>query len=609
MPDGSRLSRVLPNLDAIVRDEHERRGRDVIAGLTVAAYLVPQVMGYSQLAGLPAVAGLWAITVSLALYALVGSSRQLSVGPESTTALMTAAIVAPMAAGDPARYATLAAALAIIVGIVALVAWAARLGFLADLLSKPVLVGYMAGVAVVMIVGQLGKLGRIDVEGTSTLDQLQSFARVVDDTHFPTLVLSAAVLAFLLVGTRWWPTAPIPLVAVLLSTLAVALFSLDERGIAVVGDIPRGFPAPRLPEIAWRDVVGMIVPAAGIAVVGYSDNMLTGRAFASRHREKIDANREWLALGVANIGAGFARGLPVSSSGSRTAIGDAMKSRTQLHSLVAVAVILAVLLFAGPVLERFPVAALGAIVVYAALRLIDSAAFARLFTLRRSEFLIAAITLIGVVAAGALYGVGIAVSMSIIELIRRVARPHDGILGYVPNMAGMHDVDDYATAQLVPGLLVYRYDAPLFFVNAEDFLQRALASVEHIDNGSSTTEWFVLNAEANVDMDMTAIDALNSLHDELARRDIVFAMARVKHHLFVQLDAEGIVDRVGHDRIFATLPTAVAAYAEWYRARHGSPPAGLVLGTVSPPGPQAGPTPGPPPSTPPGGAGESGTGA
>jgi len=458
--------------------------------------------------------------------------------------------------------------------VIAVIAWAVRLGVLADLLSKPVLIGYMAGVALVMIVGQLGKITGAEIDGDSTIAEIRSFSRHVGDTNGPTLILGLATLAFLLTASLLSKKLPVPLIGMLLSTAAVALFALDQHGVAMIGDIPRGLPTPRVPDVAIRDLVTLIFPALGIAVVGYSDNMLTARSFASRHRQTVDPNREWLALGAANVGAGLLRGFPASSSGSRTAIGDSLGSKTQLHSLVALVAVASTLLFAGPLLERFPVAALGAIVIYAAIRLVDVAGFRRLFSFRRTEFAIAIVAAAGVVVFGALYGVLLAVSLSIIELIRRVARPHDGILGYVPGIAGMHDIDDYPNAELVPGLVVYRYDAPLFFVNAEDFKRRALAALDEVPH---QTEWFVLNAEANAEVDITAIDALDELHRELEQRGTVFAMVRVKRDLLVQLEAAGFLQRVGPDRIFPTLPTAVHAYAQWYEHHHGQPPPGLVI--------------------------------
>jgi sulfate permease, SulP family len=306
-----------------------------------------------------------------------------------------------------------------------------------------------------------------------------------------------------------------------------------------------------------------------VMIVGYVDNVLTARAFATRNGDRIDANQELLALGMSNLAAGVAQGFPVSSSGSRTVIGDTMGSRSQLHSLVALATMVVTLLFLGPALAAFPTAALGAIVVYAALRLIDLGELRRFARFRRSELLLALATLASVLAFGVLTGVLVAVGLSIAELLRRVARPHDGILGFVPGTAGMHDIDDYPEARLMPGLVVYRYDSPLFFANAENFRTRALAAVE---TATTPVEWFLLNAEANVEVDLTALDAVEELRAELARRGVVFAMARVKQDLLAALQAAGLVDRVGADRIYATLPTAVQAYVAWHTERHGHPP-------------------------------------
>jgi high affinity sulfate transporter 1 len=552
---------------------------DLLAGVTVAAYLIPQVMAYAEVAGLPPVVGLWAIIAPLLVYAVLGSSRQLSVGPESTTALMTASVVAPLAVGDPGRYAVLAAALGLIVGGLCVIGWLARLGFLADLLSKPVLVGYMAGIAVVMIVGQLTKITGIPVQGESLLAQVGSFlAAGVDRLHNPTLALSAGVLAFLLLATRLWPKAPVPLLGMLLAAAIVAAFSLQDQGVRVVGEIPAGLPTPGLPAVTVADLAALLLPAAGVAIVAYSDNVLTARAFATRNGYRIDANQELLALGTANLAAGTMRGFPVSSSASRTAIGDALGSRSQLYSLVALGAVLMTLWVGRGVLAAFPSAALGAIVVYAALRLIDVGEFRRISKFRRSELVLALATTAAVLLLDVLYGVLAAVGLSILNLLRRVARPHDGILGYAPGIAGMHDIDDYPDATLVPGLVVYRYDAPLCFANAENFRHRALAAV---DASPTPVEWFVLNAEANVEVDLTAVDALDELRAQLEGRGIVFALARVKQDLRADLAAAGLVDRIGDERIFPTLPTAVQAYVQSYAARHGARPVENVTGMHS----------------------------
>jgi sulfate permease, SulP family len=539
---------------------------DVIAGITVAAYLVPQVMAYAELAGLPPVVGLWAIIGPLVVYAAVGSSRQLSMGPESTTALMTAVAVAPLAAGDPSRYAVLAGGLALAVAAICLLAWLARLGFLADLLSRPVLVGYLTGLALIMIVSQLTTFTGVPVAGDSLAERVGSFAANLGHLHVPTLVLASAVLVAMLVGARVWPKAPVPLIAIVLAAVAVAVFQLADQGVAVLGTVPAGLPTPALPAVTTAELVSLVPAAIGVAIVGYTDNVLTARAFASRHGYRIDANQELLALGTANLSAGLLRGFPVSSSASRTAVGDAVGSRSQLHSLVALAAVIAVLLFGRPLLESFPSAALGAIVVFAALRLVDIAELRRFGAFRRSELVLALAATAGVLLLGVLYGVLAAVGLSILELIRRVARPHDGILGYAPGVAGMHDIDDYPDAQLVPGLVVYRYDAPLCFANADNFRERALAAV---DVSPTPVQWFLLNAEANVEVDITAIDALEQLRRDLVDRGVVLAMARVKQDLRDDLVAAGLIERVGADRIFPTLPTAVGAYREWYQHRHG----------------------------------------
>ena len=512
---------------------------DVLAGVTVAAYLIPQVMAYATVAGLPAVAGLWAALVPLAVYAVLGSSRQLSVGPESTTALMTATALAPLVAGDPARYAVLAALMAVLVGGFCLLGGLLRLGFLADLLSRPVLVGYMTGVAVIMIGGQLGKVTGVAVEGDEFVDQLRSFVAGVGGAHWPTVALALVVLVMLLAISRVAPKFPGALVAVLAATAAVEVFALEARGIRVVGEIPAGLPTPSVPVIPAADLLAMLIPAVGIAVVAFSDNALTGRTFAARKGESIDANAELRALGICNVATGLTHGFPVSSSGSRTALGDAVGSRTQVYSLVALASVVAVMFLGRGLLENFPMAALGALVVFAALRLIDIAEFRRLGRFRRSELLLALATTAAVLGFGVLYGVLVAIGLSILDLLRRVARPHDGVLGLVPGVAGMHDLDDYPDARPVPGLVVYRYDAPLFFANAENFRERALAAVADNPEAQVPVAWFVLNAEANVEMDLTAVDALDQLRRDLAARGIVFAMARVKQDLRELLDAAG----------------------------------------------------------------------
>ncbi|WP_328500576.1 sulfate permease [Streptomyces sp. NBC_00457] len=549
--------RLTPGLGTLTGYRRTWLRGDLLAGMTVAAYLVPQVMAYAGVAGLPPVAGLWAILPALALYALLGSSRLLSVGPESTTALMTATVIAPLAAGDPARYATLAATLALTVGLLCLVAWALRLGFVADLLSRPVLIGYLAGVALIMMVDQLPKLTGVRTTGSAFFPQLWSFVRHTAQIHPATALFSACALVFLFAAARYLNTVPGPLLVVVLATAAVAVFDLDDRhGIKVIGEVPAGLPDIALPDPT--ELPQLVLPALGVLLVGYTDVILTARAFTVRDDEGgLDANQEFLALGAANLGASAVHGFPVSSSASRTALASSAGARSQVYALVAGTAVLAVLLFLSPLLTRTPSAVLGALVVYAAVRMIDLAGFRRLASFRRRELLLALGCLAGVLALDILYGVLVAVGLSVAELLTRVARPHDAVEGLVPGVAGMHDVDDYPEARTIPGLLVYRYDSPLFFANAEDFHRRALAAV---DEQTGPVRWFVLNTEANVEVDITALDAVDELRRELAHRGIVFALARVKQDLMDELKAYGLADSVGSDLIFPTLPTAVAAY-------------------------------------------------
>lgn len=448
----------------------------------------------------------------------------------------------------------------------------ARLGVLADLLSKPVLVGYLAGTAVIMIVGQLGPVTGVPVTGESILAQLRSFAAHAGQWHWQTLVLGVAVLAVLLLLAWRAPRVPGPLLAVLLATGAVVVFSLRRYGIEVVGSIPAGLPVPGFAGVATTDIAELILPAIGIAVVGFSDNALTARAFAARHGRHVAANAELAALGATNLAAGALHGFPVSCSGSRTSIADAMGARSQLYSLVALGSVLAVLLGARGVLAGFPTAALGALVIYAALRLIDLAEFRRIARFRRSELVLALGTIVAVLALGVLYGVLVAIALSIFDLLRRVARGHDAVLGFVPGLAGMHDIDDYPEAKPVSGLVIYRYDAPLCFANAEDFRHRALAAVEQWDERDRTSvRWFILNAEANVEVDLTALDAVEQLRADLVARGIVFAMARVKADLRDDLDAAGLTAKIGVDHLYPTLPTAIAAYQADEKARSVDP--------------------------------------
>jgi len=542
-------------------DRHHLRG-DLTGGLTVTAYLIPQVMAYSALAGLPAQTGLIVIVVSMSLYALLGSSRLLSVGPESTTALMTAAVLAPLALGDPLRYAALAALLALLVGIYALASGVLRLGFIGDLLSRPVLIGYMAGVAVIMIASQLGKVTGVDVAGDSFLEDLTSFSRnaFANGVSWPTMALGLGVAALLLILTPRFPRVPVPLVVMLLSALVVAVFGLEAYGVTTVDSVSFSGVHIGLPAVESGDLGLLMLPALGIFVVGYTDNILTARAFAVRTDSRIRNNQEFLAMGGANVGAALVGGFPVSSSASRTVIAEASGARTQLYSLTAAALVVVSVLAFSNVISAFPNAALGGLVIYAAIRLIDVGEFRRLWSFRRREFLLAISATAGVLLFNILYGVLAAVAISVVELLTRVARPHSAVLGRSDRVAGWHDLDDYPGATQIPGLVIFRYDSPLFFANAEDFYDRCR---EAIASSHPPARWFVVNMEGITEVDITGLDALDEVLSYCASSGIVLALDHVKHEVLIMLDRHGIGERIGHDRMFPTHPTAVAAYEEW----------------------------------------------
>jgi SulP family sulfate permease len=531
---------------------------DVIAGITVTAYLIPQVMAYAELAGLPPVTGLWGSIGALVVYAFLGTSHRLSVGPESTTALMTAAAVGTVA-GPGREYASFAVALSLIVGVLCILGRFGGLARLSDLLSRPVLIGYMAGVAGIMVVSQLGKITGISVQADGFVPELWFVLRHLSDAQVPTLLLGSTAAGLMILGAHRWPRAPIALTGMLLSTAVVAAFGLEARGVALIGDIPSALPRLAAPSLSAGGVVSLLLPALGVAFVAYSDNILTARAF-EEPGHPVDPPRELLALGAANLGAGLMQGFPVSSSGSRTAIAAAVGARSQLAGLVTVAATILAVVFLRPVLSAFPSAALGAVVVYAATRLVEIPEFRRFAAFRGSEFLLAVGTTLAVLVVGVLEGILVAIALSLADVLRRVSRPHDAVQGFVPDLAGMHDVDDYPQATRLPGLMVYRYDSPLFFANAADFKHRALRSIAE---SPEPVRWFVLNAEANVEVDITASDVLEELRGELAARGIVFAMARVKQDLAGELAPTGLLDRVGRDLVFPTLPTAVAAYRVW----------------------------------------------
>jgi high affinity sulfate transporter 1 len=533
---------------------------DLLAGLTVGAMLIPQSMAYAELAGLPPESGFYAVIGALVVYALVGTSRHLGVGPEPGTAILAATGVGTIAAGDPDRYLALMAALALVVAGLCVVGAIARLGFLASVLSKPVLVGYITGVGLTLLSSQFAAFTGVPIPSDSFFPRVADLVTGLGDLRWGTFALASGTLAFVLVLKRMAPTLPAVLLGVIGATVLVAVFSLDANGIAVVGEIPAGLPVPGLPDVGLGDIGQLLPVAAGIVLVGYSDNVLTARAIAAGKGYRIDANQELLALGLTNLSAGLSQGFPVSSSASRTAVPASLGSRTQLVSVVAAGFVVATLLVLRPLLAEIPRAALAAVIVSAAIAIIDVPGYRSLWRVSRVEFSLAVVTALGVIVFDVLVGVLVAVTLSIVVALGRMARPHDAVLGDHPGLDGWVDVAAYPQAVAEPGLLVYRFDAPLFFVNADHFRERVEQTL--VENPGEE-DWVVLDCEGIGELDATALDVLAELLVGLDAIGVsVVAVARANDHVLDRLGRAGLLAPTGSLRVFPTINGAVRAFRE-----------------------------------------------
>ena len=533
----------------------KRNGRrDLVAGVTVAALALPAGMAYAQLAGLSPVAGLYGLLLPAVAYTFLGSSRQVIVGPEGALSVMVATAVAPHAGSDPSAYAELAAMLAVVVGAMAVFGRIIRLGWIADYFSRAVLVGYLHGIAIVLIAGQLGKLFGISIEAGEALPQVKEFLGEFGDAHGLTVLVGAVSLTVLLV-LRWIaPRSPASLIVVVCGIAFSAAFDLADHDVAVVGDIPAGLPSLSWPGLS--QAFDLLPAALGILAVAYADGILTARSFAGRNGQHIDANQELLALGTANLAAGVTSAFPVGASGSRTAVNDQVGGRTQAVGLIAAAVIAIVLLFLTAPVEKLPTACLGAVIVAAAIGLIDPSAWRALRRAGNGDVVIAAFTLIGVVAVGVLESLIVAVVLSIVEVVRRSAKPHDAVLGYVERMDRWADVAFHPRARITPGVVVYRLDDQLIFANARYVKGRVL---EAVAGAPTPTHYVVFDAEGLSDLDASGADAMEHLIEGLGRDGIDFVVARLKAPVRQQFDDNRLTDQLGEDHFFPTVARAV----EW----------------------------------------------
>ncbi len=548
-------ARWLPGL-ALLRHPGDLR-RDLVAGVVLAALLVPQGMAYAQLAGVPPVTGLYATVVPLAVYFLLGPSRILVLGPDSAVSPLVAAAIIPLAAaGDESARIALAGMLAILVGGIMLAGGLARFGFVTELLSMPVRLGYLMGIAVTVIVAQLPKLFGFSVDAENLIPAVRGFVEGLDETNAAALAIGVGSLALILGLRQLSPKVPGVFLAVVGATLAVAVLGLADD-VPVVGSVPAGLPAFGVPDVSLEDLKTLLPAAVGIAFVAFADTSVLSRSYAARLRQDVDQNQELGVMGVTNIVTGLFQGFPLSSSGSRTAVAEDVGARSQIAGLTGAAVLGLLLIVGMGLVHDMPTSALAAVVIVAVIGLIDLVGARRLRKWRLSEFLLMLAAFAGVAVLGVLWGVGIAIALSLLSFIQRAWHPHDAVLGRVDNLKGYHDTERYPDARQIPGLVLYRFDAPLFFANADFFRER----VRSIARAGDATR-VVVAAEPITDIDATAGESLLSLNDELVADGVQLAFAELKDPVRDRLRDYGIEAVIGADRFFPTIGVAVNAYLD-----------------------------------------------
>ncbi len=528
---------------------------DLLAGITVAAMLVPQAMAYAELGGLPPDAGFRAALLALPVYALLGTSRHLGVGPEPGTAVLAALAVAPLAAGDPDRYLHLMAALAFLVGIIALIGGVLRLGFVAQLLSKPVLVGYITGVGLTLLSSQLKTFTGVTIDADSFFPRFGQFFTGLGDLDGPTLTVGLGCLGIILGLRRYQPALPGALIALAASIAVVTMLNLE---VVRVGEITADLPSFAVPSVSLSDLRSLLPSAAGLVLIGYTDNILTARSIAASRGYGIDPNRELVALGAMNAVAGLGGGFPLSSSASRTMVPASIGSRSQASSIVTVVVVVGFLLVGQDLLAEIPRASLAAVVVAAAFAVIDIDGFRRLWTVNRVEAGLAALTCLAIITTDLLLGVLVAVVLSSLVTFQRIARPHDSILGQGAGLDGWIDIDD-DRAETLPGLLVYRFDAPLFFANSQYYCDRLHQRLKQNPGNEAAV---VLDFEGIGSLDASAAEALIDLYEELAELGLSVAIARPNRAVKDVMTRSGFTNLVDDALIFPTINAAVANYQE-----------------------------------------------
>jgi high affinity sulfate transporter 1 len=552
----------LPGLQAISSYRRGWLARDIVAGVVLTTLLVPQGMAYAELAGLPPITGLYTSILCLLGYAVLGPSRILVLGPDSSLGPMIAATILPLAGadGDPGRAIALASMLALITGGILVLGAVAKLGFIADLISKPTMIGYMNGLALTILVGQLPKLFGFKVDADGFIGELTGFVKGL--AHGEAVAAAAAVgiagIVLILVLQRWLPKVPAVLIMVVLAIAATTVFSLADHGVSLVGVLPKGFPPLTIPQVGLSDLGPLFAGALGIALVSLADTISTASAFAGRTGQEIDGNGEMIGIGAANLAAGLFQGFPVSTSGSRTAVAERSGAKSQLTGVTGAALIIVMIMLVPGLFRNLPQPALAAVVITASLSLADIPGTVRLWRQRKAECLLSAAAFGGVVLLGVLPGIAIAVALSILNVFRRAWWPYETELGRVEGLAGYHDVHSYPQAEHLPGLVIYRFDGPLFFANAKTFRDE----IRRLAKAEPKPSWILIAAEPMTDVDTTASDLLEELDEALNAQGISLVFAELKDPVRGKIERYGLTRTIDPRHFFPTIESAVEAFRQ-----------------------------------------------
>ena len=555
------MKRWLPGLDTLRQYEAAWLPHDIFAGIVLATMLVPVGIAYAAASGLPGIYGLYATIVPLLAYALFGPSRILVLGPDSALAAILLGVIAPLAQGDPLRAVTLAGMMAIVSGTVCILAGVARLGFITELLSKPIRYGYMNGIALTVLISQLPKLFGFSIESEGPLRSLWAIVSAIlgGQINWVAFAIGLATLIVILL-LRNNKRVPGLLIAVVGATLVVGVLDLGTQyGVKVLGPLPQGLPGFVVPWITSSDLVPVLIGGCAVAMVSFADTSVLSRAYAARLGSRVDPNQEMVGLGVANLATGFFQGFPISSSSSRTPVAEAAGARTQLTSVVGALAIALLLLVAPSLLQHLPTAALAAVVIASAIGLIEVADLKRIYRIQRWEFWLAIVCFVGVAVLGVIPGIGLAIAIAIIEFLWDGWRPHSAVLGRAYGVKGYHDITRYPDARRVPGLVLFRWDAPLFFANAEFFRERVLDAVA---TSPTPVRWLVVAAEPVTSVDVTACDVVAELDRSLHAQGIEFCFAELKDPVKDKLKRFGLFAQLGEHYFFPTIGVAVARYLE-----------------------------------------------